>query len=765
METEVNKRLPGKTPEVVEFVTKAQLKEHHETKARQQSKFQRLIGKEKTTQARNEASECISRWVKNCSDRILSDPELCVLKKGLNFAVTPRKVPVVDIVTATESACRSLNNGDANELRSKVVNILNKNEKVKEQNVGKDEWDAIDNLRKDDSIIVLPADKGRVTVVMNKKDYLKKCEDLLSDEKTYSKLRSDPTAKYKKELVSALKELKDRKVINDPLHKRLYPTCDQPPRFYGLPKVHKPSMPLRPIVSSIGTITYQCARYLADVLSPLVGKTKHHVKNSKEFSREVKQLSVGPDEELRSYDVSALFTSVPVDKALVVIGKKLEEDTTLSERTPLSPSDIITLLGLCLKCTYFLFQGKYYLQIHGAAMGSPVSPIVCNLYMEDFEKRALESAEHPPVWWKRYVDDTHTKLKKAYSEAFTEHLNSVDEDIKWTTEAETTLPVKGEDDGDIGSRTERALAFLDTLTVINDDGSVRTKVFRKETHTDQYLNFQSNHPLEHKRGVVRTLVNRAESIVSKEEELKEEKHHIREALRLNGYPDWIIDDKPSTDQSPTPSEQSEAPMAQQRGAESGVNSRPSRRYPVVIPYIRGLSEELRRTFKKYDVRMYFKPTNTLRQLLVRPKDKLPKERVVGPVYHIQCEDCPASYVGETERSLKARFQEHRRPSTTTSEVSKHINQDHPEHSVDMTSAKILEVEPKWFERGVKEAIHIRTSQPSLNRDGGRYNLPGVWTNLLRRRIPGPSPGGVAAEQSCHLTTMPSGGSEVTKATV
>ncbi len=109
--------------------------------------------------------------------------------------------------------------------------------------------------------------------------------------------------------------------------------------------------------------------------------------------------------------------------------------------------------------------------------------------------------------------------------------------------------VKGEDDGDIGSRTERALAFL---TVINDDGSVRTKVFRKETHTDQYLNFQSNHPLEHKRGVVRTLVNRAESIVSKEEELKEEKHHIREALRLNGYPDWIIDDKPSTDQSPTP---------------------------------------------------------------------------------------------------------------------------------------------------------------------------------------------------------------------
>ena len=81
----------------------------------------------------------------------------------------------------------------------------------------------------------------------------------------------------------------------------------------------------------------------------------------------------------------ALFTSVPIDKALLVIKEKLEEDNTLSERTPLEHDDIIQLLGLCLNCTYFLFQGEYYLQIHRAAMGSPVSLIVCNLYMESFE--------------------------------------------------------------------------------------------------------------------------------------------------------------------------------------------------------------------------------------------------------------------------------------------------------------------------------------------------------------------------------------------
>ena len=80
--------------------------------------------------------------------------------------------------------------------------------------------------------------------------------------------------------------------------------------------------------------------------------------------------------------------------------------------------------------------------------------------------------------------------------------------------------------------------------------------------------------------------------------------------------------------------------------------------------------------------------------------------------------------------------EHRRPSSVNSEVSKHVNIDQPDHQVDIEQAKILAVEPRWFERGVKEAIHIRVSKPSLNRDGGRFNLTPVWTNTLTRRARG-----------------------------
>ena len=271
----------------------------------------------------------------------------------------------------------------------------------------KDEMESIDNFRKDDSIMILPADKGRVTVVMNKKEYEEKCKQLLGDEKTYKRLKGDPSRKFKGEIVSILNDFKERKVITPELHKKLYPTVDRPPWFYGLPKVHNINTPLHPIVSSIGTITYACAKYLVDVLSPPVGKTEHHLKNSKEFTEYVKNLKVDPDEELRSYDVSALFTSIPVNKAMVIIRRRLEEDENINKRTPLSPNDIITLLEKCWNCTYFLHKGQYYLQVHGAAMGSPVSPIVCNLYMENFEQMALAKAENPPSWWKRYVDDTY----------------------------------------------------------------------------------------------------------------------------------------------------------------------------------------------------------------------------------------------------------------------------------------------------------------------------------------------------------------------
>ena len=156
-------------------------------------------------------------------------------------------------------------------------------------------------------------------------------------------------------------------------------------------------------------------------------------------------------------------------------------------------------------------------------MGSPVSPIIANLYMEEFEAKAIRTAPNPPSVWLRYVYDTFVKIHEYFVNEFTEHLNSIDENIKFTTEPEM----------------EGKLPFLDSCTTLNDDGSLELTVYRKPPYTDQYLNFDYNHYhyLQHKRSVVRTLINinRANCMVTKPEQKDAEVRHVKSALKANGY--------------------------------------------------------------------------------------------------------------------------------------------------------------------------------------------------------------------------------------
>ena len=301
-----------------------------------QDKFEQLMLKNRDKDNANDKkyTKITNRWVINLSDIRLEPEAESLLKKGLNFAITPKVIPTDEYITATEVACRQLKPEAADSLRNDVVKTLKRFRKP-QPNLNVDERKALQNLRNNKDIMILGADKGRATVVMNTNDYKRKIQDLLQDQNTYEPLKKDPTSNYKTKLITILRKWKSEKTIPDNLYHRLYPTSDLPARFYGLPKVHKDNVPLRPIVSSIGNITCNIARFLTQVLSPLVGKTKHFIKNSSDFVKKISQLEVPPGRKMVSYDVTALFTSIPVEKAIQVIEKRLRSDHTLHQRCEL----------------------------------------------------------------------------------------------------------------------------------------------------------------------------------------------------------------------------------------------------------------------------------------------------------------------------------------------------------------------------------------------------------------------------------------------
>ena len=246
-------------------------------------------------------------------------------------------------------------------------------------------------------------------------------------------------------------------------------------------------------------------------------QTSSFVKDSKDLMDKLQSIELQDNEELVSFDVSALFTSIPVNQALDVINKLIIQHQTDMEFKSkvgkawyevaghLDREDVMHLLKVVLNNSVFSFQEKFYKQLHGAAMGSPCLPVVANICMEYFEKRAL-GPELPLSFtintWLRYVNDVLTIVKKGTQDSLLNHLNSIDPNTKFTIEP----PNK-----------QGAIPFLDTFLRTSGNNKIITSVYRQPTDTDRYLDFNSNHPKSAKHVVVRALTDRAKNVCSSPE--------------------------------------------------------------------------------------------------------------------------------------------------------------------------------------------------------------------------------------------------------
>jgi hypothetical protein len=374
------------------------------------------------------------------------------------------------------------------------------------------------------------------------------------------------------------------------------------------------------------------------------------VKNTKDFCEQLsKKTPPSSKYMLVSFDVENLFTNVPALEAVNVAKKYLEN--TGAEATIIS--GFVSLLKVCIDQNYFKFNGEYYQQLDGLAMGSPLSPLLAELFMDYFEEKLFSdnSVNTKNIYcWFRYVDDVFAIWTGTDRQLdnFLTTLNTQCKGIQFTCEKEK----------------EGKLNFLD-VTVSKTEKKFGYSIFRKTTATDHIIPSDSRHHISHKLSTFHFLLNRLLDIPLSKNAFDQELEIIKAIAVSNGYKVSMIEKMLRKKYRTRAHHLLYAP------AKTGEkNSRWCK-----LTYYGIISEEIGSLFPKEKFRIAFSNNNNLRKFLNNTKDKVQPLENSG-IYKLQCNECSATYIGQSGRSIRTRVEEHercfRKCNISQSHFAKHL---------------------------------------------------------------------------------------------
>ena len=444
------------------------------------------------------------------------------------------------------------------------------------------------------------------------------------------------------------------------------------------------------ITSYVNAPAYKICKYLNKVLYEFF-HPKHSVKNSIELVNSLNKIQANNSYKLISFDVKNLFPSIPITDLKNIIVNFLNSNIPDSKKR----SDILKLIDPCLDQNYFLFNNTIYRQNNGLPMGSPLSPLLAEIYMSHFEDTILNSENKffdPIKFWKRYVDDILVVWSGSVRQlnAFNEKLNSINPKIQFTTE--------------IGNKS---IPFLDLrISIINNH--LEYQIYRKPTFTDTIIPYDSNHPLNTKLSVFYSMFNRLENIPLTSEHYNHELAIIHKISDNNNYPRHLIDNiqKKVIYKITAPLLYSIIPTKEKNFKKLYFHSPLS--YPIA------------NMFRKLNITPAFYNRNNLSSILVNNKIDIIKPTTMSGVYKLQCNDCQSFYIGQTGRSFNQRHVEHMRslrnlqvnslnpnapPLSYTSAFADHLF-DH-NHSPSSTNPLPLHFIPKSRKLDLLESAEIK----------------------------------------------------------
>jgi hypothetical protein len=498
---------------------------------------------------------------------------------------------------------------------------------------------------------------------------------------------------------------------------------------YLLIKVHKHNFPGRAVVSQIDDPTYKMWKVLTDILNPLDESSASFVKDSFHMKELLSEVQILDHHILASFDVTALYPSIPIERALQVLRESLTNDANLNGRTDWSVDDIMELVQICLETHFKTFEGRIYTQTDGTPIGKSISGPIAGIYMDWFERTYIFNAHNhmpydipKPCFWKRMRDDifiiwdhSERELDRLFW-----YLNGIEPKIQFTIEKEK----------------EGSLPFLD-IHIHRLPNSLITKVYRKPTHTQRYIHWRSNHPKNCLLGVLKGLIHRAHKLCDLKEDLLEELQLLRDVFVSNGYPVVLVEKTLKLSWEIEIRKQFES-------AQVDPDQLKQREYFDVLhaPYVRGFSENLQRKLKRVNVGYVFKRGDTIQNHLVQRKIPIQKEEKKNVIYAIGCKSCNFYYVGETSQHFATRRSQHQadvRNKNPKNGIYQHLKA-HREHQIDWDKVSYLDNEGNWRARKISESFFINAIDPTnkltmlMNLEKGREVDPCwmVFNSELRK---------------------------------
>ena len=402
-------------------------------------------------------------------------------------------------------------------------------------NLTPEEVKALRQLRQDPHLIIKPADKGSAVVVMDREHYIREAERQLNMPEYYRTLDEPMYLTTANEINQILAQLLRLGYLVP--RQRLYLMGEDEPKprkFYLLPKIHKDpaSWPVpfqipagRPIVSDCGSETYGISEYIDSFLNPLSHLHPSYVKDTYDFIAKVRAARLNETDLLFSMDVDSLYTNIEAPEGLSAIKHILQ----LHPKAGRPDRYLMQLLEIALTRNDFEFNGNFYLQLKGVAMGKKFAPAYADIYMARWEADVLPMCPLQPSHYLRYLDDIWGVWPHPREDftTFVDILNSHHASIK----VKYVLH-------------ESSIDFLDTTTFKGQgfptSHCLDVKVFFKETDTHALLHRDSYHPEHTFPGVVKSQLLRFHRICTQRDDFLAATHTLFRVLVQRGYPRRLL---------------------------------------------------------------------------------------------------------------------------------------------------------------------------------------------------------------------------------